>query len=267
MNCDEIKEQFAEYWAGRLDSAARAVVEEHLHGCAACEMEAEHLGRVWETLGEFPEPKPGASLRPRFNETLAAYELGISSARRAEKKAPWWRLAPVWQMGVAAAMLAAGVGLGSLITASRQNSQEVAALRQELAGMRQTVTLSLLQQQNATDRLRGVAWSERVAHPDAEVLTALLFTLNHDQNINVRLSSVDALANFTSSPLVRKAIPGSIDKQDSPLVQVALIDLMSATRGRDIDEALRLAAANPTLNEAVRDRARKALTTRQGDMQ
>lgn len=267
MNCEEIRESFAEYWAGTLDSRARAAVQLHLDGCAACQMEAEHLGRIWESLGEFPEIKPSPELRSRFSETLAAYQLGLAVTKRQEKKTPWWQLRPALQFGLAAAMLVVGVTAGAMFTTTRQSSQEVASLRQELVGMRQMVTLSLLQQQNATDRLRGVAWSERVPQQDTEVLSALLYTLNHDQSVNVRLSAADALGTFATSPLVRKALPESLAKQDSPLVQASLIDVMSAMRGRDIDEALRLAAANEKLVQPVRERARKVLQTRQGEMQ
>ena len=56
--------------------------------------------------------------------------------------------------------------------------------------MRQLVTLSLLQQQSAGDRLQGVNWSYRVEQPDTAVLAALLTTVNHDPNVNVRLAAV-----------------------------------------------------------------------------
>lgn len=267
MNCDEIREHFASYWAGTLDDQDRAAVQAHLDGCASCQGEAEHLGRVWEALGEFPEARPRPELRLRFSETLAAYQLGLAVNRKQERTASWWQFRPALQFGLAAALLVIGVTVGHLVTAGRQSSAEVATLRQELAGMRQMVALSLLQQQSATDRLRGVAWSERVNGPDTEVLSALLDTLHHDQSVNVRLSAADALANFTTSPLVRKALPTALQQQDSPLVQAALIDTMANVRGKDIEEALRLTAANPDVPGPVRDRARRVLKSRQGDMQ
>ncbi len=70
--------------------------------------------------------------------------------------------------------------------------------------MRQLVALSLLQQQNASDRLRGVNYAYRVEQSDPQVLSALLTTLDHDSNVNVRLAAVDAVRNFTDSPVGRK---------------------------------------------------------------
>ena len=44
--------------------------------------------------------------------------------------------------------------------------------------------------------------------------------------MNVRLAAVDALHGFGASPVTRTAMIQSIRKQDQPLVQIALIDLL-----------------------------------------
>src|SRR5260370_32118610 len=90
---------------------------------------------------------------------------------------------------------------------------QVAQLRNEVNSMKQLVTLSLLQQQNASDRLRGVTWSYRVEQSDSEVLGALLTTINHDPTVNVRLAAVDAIKTFADSPLARKCLVASPSQQ------------------------------------------------------
>ena len=50
----------------------------------------------------------------------------------------------------------------------------VAQLRGEVSSMRQMVALSLLQQQSAGERLRGVSYAYQVPSSDTEVLSALL---------------------------------------------------------------------------------------------
>ncbi len=74
--------------------------------------------------------------------------------------------------------------------------------------MRQLVALSLMQQQNASDRLRGVNYTYRVEPDDPQVLSALLTTVNHDPSVNVRLAAVDALRKFTDGPVGRRR-PGA----------------------------------------------------------
>ena len=125
--------------------------------------------------------------------------------------------------------------------------------------MRQLVTLSLLQQQSASDRLKGVTWSYRVEQSDTEVLSALLRTVNQDQNVNVRLAAVDALKNFADSPVTRKAIVQSILKQTSPMMQIALIDLVVDIHDKQATPALRTLLDKPDLDLNVKSRIQSAV--------
>jgi hypothetical protein len=82
--------------------------------------------------------------------------------------------------------------------------------------LHQMVALSMLQQQSPSARMRGVTYSEKIAQPDPQVLDALLQAVNHDSNVNVRLSAVDALQKFASDPEVARAMVNSIPAQESP---------------------------------------------------
>ena len=53
--------------------------------------------------------------------------------------------------------------------------------------------LSLMQQQSAGERLRGVSYAYQAPASDTEVLSALLATVNQDESVGVRLAAVDAL--------------------------------------------------------------------------
>ena len=88
---------------------------------------------------------------------------------------------------------------------------------------------------------------------------ALLYAAGHDPNVNVRLSAVDALDRYAADPNVRRALPATLAAQDSPLAQVALIDLVVKSKDRDCASALRRLATRPEADEAVRQRARWAI--------
>ena len=111
-------------------------------------------------------------------------------------------------------------------------------MRGQVESLRQLVALSLLQEQSPSARLRGVNYSYQMTQPDREVQQALLHAVNHDTNVNVRLSAVDALAKFASNPEVRRALVDSLPVQDSPLVQIALIDLLVQLNARDAAPAM-----------------------------
>jgi len=125
--------------------------------------------------------------------------------------------------------------------------------------MRQLVTLSLLEQQSSGARLRGVSYSYRMERPDPQVETALLYAVSHDTNINVRLSALDALQKFAGTPTVSRALIDAIPTQDSPLVQIGLIDLLVGRNEADVAPALQKLVNDPHVNPAVRQRAQWGL--------
>lgn len=256
MTCDRLKERLPEYWTGSLPDNTRRELEAHLAACSGCREEADNLSAIWNLMGELPEAQPSRTLAGRFRETLAAYEAG-QAAGRPERRARSVRL--VLRLSLAAAMLLIGFGMGHLLTKQRQDSEELAALRSELTHMRHLVALSLLQQQSASDRLRGVTYSVAANTDDTEVLSALLYTLKHDPNVNVRLAAADALRSFRGIPLVRQSLPDALAAQNSPLVQIALVDLIADLGDPMARAALRKAAHDETLAPVVRDRALKAI--------
>jgi hypothetical protein len=136
---------------------------------------------------------------------------------------------------------------------------DVASLRDELREMREMVTLTLMQQQSASDRLKGVSWSSTLERPGSEVVNALLDTLLHDPNVNVRLASIDALARFADDQQVRQGAVDALQASTSPLVQIALIDFVVGVREAGSIETLRKLAADRSLNETVRARASQGL--------
>jgi HEAT repeat protein len=117
------------------------------------------------------------------------------------------------------------------------------------------VTLSLLEQQSASERLRGVDYSSRVDQSDTQVLAALVQAVNHDPNVNVRLAAVDALRKFAASQSVKHSLDQSLVKQDSPLVQLALIDFL--VDARDVSAVGSLAALerSSTVDKNVKEKA------------
>lgn len=265
--CDRIREQIADLLAGRLEPIARENLIDHLETCSACRKDVAELGVVWRALDTMPEPEPSPQMRARFLETLHAYEEGFQEAQRkltySEPRVSWWAslwpARPAWGAAFAAVMLVAG-GLGGrylLAPGSTESgaSAEMTQLRSQVESLRQLVALSLLQEQSASARLRGVTYSNQMTQPDREVQQALLHAANHDANVNVRLSAVDALAKYASSPDVRRALVDSLPVQDSPLVQVALIDLLVQIEAREAAPAMRKLAQQGDANESVRARA------------
>jgi hypothetical protein len=83
--------------------------------------------------------------------------------------------------------------------------------------------------------------------------------LNNDPNINVRLAAADALYLFYNSPKVREGIIQSLTRQDSPILQVALVDLLVSVQERQaLDSFKKLVAANQ-LDPKVRQKLEQGI--------
>ncbi len=267
MNCERIREQIPECLAGQLDAAARERLIEHLETCAACRADLAELNVVWRGLETMPQPEPGRGMRSRFMETLEAYQEGYQEAQRRESYSTaarawwqsWWPTRPAFQAAFAALLLIAGISAGRYLAAPHaEASPEIASLKGQVESLRQLVALSLLQEQSPSSRLRGVTYSYQMSQPDQQVEQALLYAVNHDSNVNVRLSAVDALAKFAGKSEIRRALVDSLPVQDSPMVQIAIVDLLVQLNDTEALPALRKIAVDAQADEAVRQRAASA---------
>ncbi len=268
MSCDWVREQIPECLAGTLDKAARAVVIEHIETCANCRKEMGELGVVWRGLEHQNMPESDPRMRARFQEMMDVYQEAFRAGQRAASQSagaparrPWFA-GPVWRAAGAFALIVAGVVGGRLLErrdTSAGSNAEVAEMRGQLEGLRQLVALSLLDESSASSRLRGVHYSLQMTQPDAQVLQSLIRTVTRDPNVDVRLETVDALEKYAAVPDVRRALVDAIAVQESPLVQVALVDLLGKIRAHDAVPVLRKLAEDSQVDQTVRQHAELAL--------
>lgn len=244
MNCEQAQQAMADALRGERSAG----LAEHLKTCSACHTEFESASQTWRRFQIMPDEDPGPHARVRFHEMLEAYEQGARA--REQRRGGWFTWSLAWQAGLAAACLVLGFfgGRGMNVPPST----DVAELRKEMSSMRQLVTLSLLQQQSAAERLRGVTWSYRTEPSDMEVLGALLQTINSDPNVNVRLAAIDAVKNFGDSPVARRGLTQALARQTSPLVQVAIVDALVELKHKDAKASIVSLLERADLDPAVR---------------
>jgi len=268
MTCDKIRENFADFLTGGLDDVTLRDIRAHLAACSSCRAEVENLSAIWTKLGVLPQEQPGPAVREKFYGTLEAYLAGMEGEReRPGLGRSLSRLAahlmprqPVYQAALALALLAVGLGGGFWLGGRRPGvKNEILALRQEVGDIRQTAALSLLRQPSSSDRLMGVNWAENVRQPAKPTVDALVRTLNEDPSVNVRLAAVNALYLFAGQPGVKERLVESLAGQSSPLVQVALIDLLVGVREKRALESLKTLAADDKLEPGVRRKAESGI--------
>jgi anti-sigma factor RsiW len=269
MKCEQIAELLPDYLQGTLTREQASLVEAHCQECADCLDETA----VWKKLSLLPSEQPSSESRGRFEAMLHAYPsagaeqaAGAASLAEAKHSSGWssvirWFRSPLGAVAWSAALLLSGIFLGTRLNdANSSRSQELAAMHSELTNMRQLVVLSMLQQQSAGERLQGVSWSSREDHLDPQVQSALLHTLRFDGSVDVRLAALDALSRHASQPQIRKGVVDTLQEQQSPLVQVALIDLLAEWHDPDAAQRLRNFQQTANLNPIVRQRAEWAVS-------
>ncbi len=265
MNCERFELLLPDYLAGSLGHEDEDRCEDHMEQCARC----KEAVMLWNKLAELPQEQPSPALRARFQAMLEAYQEthaerpGVMLPRRALLPflagGSWMRVAA--SAALAILLLVAGFAVGRYATGRDAQAVpgELAYLRGELRGMRQLVVLSMLQQQSASERLQAVTMGSQPGQMDPQILAALLQTLRSDSSVDVRLAALNALARHSHQPVVREGLLDALQPRQSPLVQVALIDLLVEMRNRGAVPQLQKVRQDASLNPAVRQRAELAI--------
>ena len=212
-----------------------------------------------EPVGAGPAAPPHDAGATALRGRAESAPLPVASPSMRTRSSRWMRrhrtVRPLLQACAAAILVVVGIQVGRQMAPPPVTAPDVTALRDEVRDLRQMMTISLMQQQSVTERLKGVSWSSQLDQPGNEVVSALIDTLMHDGNVNVRLASIDALRRFAERDVVRNATVRALDTQTSPLVQMALIDFVVETQDRKALDALRRLSHDDMTNEAVRARA------------
>jgi uncharacterized protein (UPF0147 family) len=169
----------------------------------------------------------------------------------------WPQFGP--RLAIASVTLTIGIAVGFLLPFPRQNDVQVNALGQEINELKELVMLSLLDKESATERLKAVNLTREMDQASQKVTHALIHTLNNDENVNVRLAALDALKAYSNDSKVREELIHSISKQESPLVQISLAELMVALQAKSSVGELEKIARDKNTPIDVRERIEESI--------
>jgi anti-sigma-K factor RskA len=266
MECKEIKELAVDYIEGSLDTQTARKVDDHLSSCDKCRAEFSDMKSVWLELDDLEIEKPSDNLKENVENMIDSYNLGMNDNTSAKWYEPvvkwmesWWPKRLVTQFAAAVVVLVIGLATGLNIGERTETKKEIVQLKTDVNQLKQAVMTSLLDQASVVERIRGLTMTSRVKNTDKEFYSTLLFLLNSDSNVNVRMAAVNALSNFTGNAYVRHELVKSLDLQTSPLVQISLIDLLVSIKEPESSPTLIRLINDPDINAHVKTRAKKAL--------
>lgn len=259
MTCEEITGLLADYLQGGMAAEESARVREHIEQCAACREDVA----MWQKLEAVPDEKPSAELSSRFNTMLESYQQGRwEKAQLAREHGKFldlkalvtWARTPAFSVAWAAVLVIGAFFAGRYLDRDHNSTEQLTQLRQELRNTQQLMVVSMLRQQSASERLQGVSYSRREGDVDPKVMDALLRTLRYDSSVDVRLAALDVLSRYGNRPEVHQGLVEALQGQQSPLVQLSLIDVLVEQHSSGTADELKQLETNPKLDPSVRKR-------------
>ncbi|QHT72006.1 HEAT repeat domain-containing protein [Rhodocytophaga rosea] len=266
MKCEKMMYLMVLYLNGELNDIDKLSLESHLSECQSCKQELMQMQLVHRHMAAIPVAEPDAiKMRADFNDMLYEYKRATVQARSGWLSSLREKIAEVWQP-VYAMQLLTGILLllmgwagGYWFSPQRTETQQISQLALEVQQMRETMLLTMLEKPAATERLKAVNYTQNLDKVDEKVIQALLQTLNNDPNVNVRLVTVETLSQLASYASVREGLIQAIPQQESPLVQIALADVMVNLQEKRSVSALRNLLKQENLNASVKSKLEQSV--------
>jgi hypothetical protein len=268
MECKDYREQFTLLLTDALDQTQRSEIESHLASCTDCRTEFEAAKKVWDLMGEIPQPDPSEAMPTNFDAILSNYkeELILKKNPIGEwinKLREHWFLQAQPRLAFSLILVAFGLTLGYLLHKPGQSTisynRQIDSLSSQVSEVKQLMVLSLLQDPSASQRIRAVSYTDEISNVNLKVIDALFTTLNEDPNVNVRLSTLEALVKLSREPRVREGLVRSIDLQDSPIMQSAIADAMVKLQEKSSVQSLQKLLSRKGLNQMVKLNIEKSI--------
>lgn len=256
MEKNKIEEIVTKYNEGVADPAEILQIEQLIESGAIQLHQLQELTLLDEQLIKLNDPKPSINLDDKFYSSLKAEKKRAKSESFSFNFSDWNILAPRLAFGLALIILGF---LGGYLLQRPSSSGEVKQLTQEVSDLKEMMMLSLLEKESATDRLKAVSLSTEINQVSKKVTAALFKTLNEDENANVRLAALEALTSYSKDSEVRKELIKSISIQDSPLVQVALAELMVAIQEKKSVKELQKLLQNEKTPKEVKNKIKNSI--------
>lgn len=221
MNCVDIEKYLLSYLDGTLSAKEEEAFEAHLAQCDDCVRKLAQFKELEAMLPGLDETFDEAPVVHPFSESTSVREkhLNAASVRR-------WVYAFI---KVAAVLLIfiAGAWFGRIFPIQNE-SPRLSSLEQAVATLQKQVYMATLRESRPSDKLHVISCVD-VQEDQVGWVGVYSYLLTRDENANVRLAAAKALSELTDNAEARNVLLEALSVEQSPLVQVRLIELLAAT--------------------------------------
>lgn len=252
-----------DYLSGELDESMQLEFEKYLEDHLERKNDFKALSDTWKEIDTLEVPDPSEEMDAAFFGMLN------NEIEKSEIKSSSWiqEILSIFstiqkpQLAFGLLLLAVGLGIGYMLNLnnSPETIKEQVVSSNETEKVREQLVLTLLEQPSANKRLQAVSEASKMNEATERVIKALFSTLNNDPNINVRLVAIESLSKYVDTPEVRMGLVQSIAEQDSPLVQIALADLMVALQEKTSIESMKQLLQKPNIDNTVKQKLEESI--------
>lgn len=234
-----------------LNPEPNAIFSELLEVYPDCRDALTEVFDTWMDLNALEVPEPSASMHADFYRALNDFEVQRNAPESARVRT---MVLPLMRYAAAGlVLLVAGIFIG------RQTTETLGGYSFEVQQPTSTAVTNVAWMSSTTERLEVIENTRKLNKPDENVLAAVNSALCNDESVNVRLSAIEALLHFAEYPMVRTYLIDAIVKQDSPIVQIALADAITAIQEKSAIQLLHKMIESGTLGLDVEDHYENAI--------
>ena len=257
MEREKLEGLLIDFIDGRLTESERKEVKELLANNDVRVL-YEQLKQVTSAMDRSSQINPSTRLERSFQQML---QEEIAEQHVPKQKQVFFTPA-VLRAAAAVLLVATGIAIGNYVNEYNTQKKQFAVIQKqrdsiaaENLRLKNDMLAMIGNENSASQRMRGVNVALTYERADDEVVSALVKTMNEDKNTNVRLAALDALSKFHQEPNVRKALIASLAKQNDPIVQIALIQLMVKMKEKGVLKDLNRIIEDTNTIKPVKDEA------------
>jgi hypothetical protein len=252
---EKLMQRIVDYLDGKLDQEGQEQLQNELATKGFDLTELTDLEKLSTQLDRLPKPQPSEEMSEKFYRRLdqSAYSVKQTFWQGLELR----RRAP--QIAYAMLLVIFGFILGNWARDDSSYRNELFALSSDVRQMKQVVSLTLIQHPSPVERLKAINDMSHAPLNGHAIINVLLHTFNTDPNTNVRLAALDALQSYIGEPEVWEGLIQAYAFQRSPIVQLALTDLMVKSGEREAAQSIQMLLRSKDLNVIVRQKLEQSL--------
>ncbi len=251
MKCEEIKINIPEYIDGKLDKKATEAISLHLKSCDSCTEIYNEFNSFLKFTDKLPEISPPEGMKEEFLDMMESEDQFIQNKTT---------IIPMWAKVAATILVVFGTFISGYFSGSKQNNEQL--LQTEITQLKQEVLLAGLRDYSGPQKIAAVYNIKTSGQSGDNLVDALVYTMNSDKNVNVRLAAINALSEMMdNNETIKTMLINSLSIQENPLLQISLIQVLTEAGVTEAKEKIETISEDENTDQNVKMYAKNMIKT------